>query len=353
MPNLLAHYDVAQAARARLAPGRLKTMLSQATDAYAVGAQGPDFLFYAHLWPDGHGRSDLALLVHQQRTGDGVAAMLAVAADAPVQDRPALYAFVCGYLAHVCLDAGVHPWILYWTGDVSGGMSSPEALAAMRRHAVLEASVDLMFAAKHRPAGFSWPRSCRLLALTPSHRRAIAGMWATVMRDVHGVTFTSRETSRALRAMSAVYGQMTDRRSPLSLLVRTTGPLVDRKGTARTQVYPARPHPAATSLVVGQPHWRWPSRPASPRTEPFTQLCDRAVGETLACLQAVDRTLSDGDDLREVLAVVADRNMITGVPCGDPHRPEAFAPGLEELWRSGSNGATPDPAQSGADAPLV
>ncbi len=333
MPDMLAHYDVAQSARARLAPGPLADLLSEAPDAYAVGAQGPDFLFYSHLWPDGHGRSDLAFLVHQQRMDQTVTAMLAYAAAAPAAERPSLYAFACGYASHICLDAGVHPWVLHWTGDVSEGVGSPEAATAMRRHGVLEASVDVMLAAKHRPAGFSWPRSVRLLSLAPWRRRAVAGMWAAVMRSVHGVPFTARETAAALRAMAAVYGQMTDRRSPLSLVIATAGRALDRRGIARAQVYPAQPHPAARSLLTERRTWHCPSRPGEPRTETFAELCDAAVRETLACLQAVERTMTGVVDAGEVAAVIGDRNMVTGVPCGDPRRPAAFAPGLEDLWR--------------------
>ncbi len=53
---------------------------------------------------------------------EAFAAMLRLAGAAPAPDRPALYAFVCSYAAHLCLDAGAHPWILYWTGDVSRGI---------------------------------------------------------------------------------------------------------------------------------------------------------------------------------------------------------------------------------------
>jgi hypothetical protein len=330
---MLAHYSVAQSARAQLAPGPLADLLAEAPDAYAVGAQGPDFLFYSRLWRDGRGRSDLAFLVHQQRMDQTVAAMLAFAAEAPAADRAALHAFACGYASHICLDAGAHPWVLYWTGDVSGGVGSPEAAAAMRRHGILEASVDVALAARHRPAGFSWPRSRRLLSLAPPRRRAVAGMWAAVMRDVHDLPFTARETDAALRAMAAIYGQMTDRRSPLSLLVRVAGRVVDGHGVARAQVYPARPHPAAASLVEERRAWRCPSRPAEPRTQTFAELCDRASLDTLACLRAVERLLAGDGDAGDVLAVIGDRNMITGVPCGDPQRPAAFAPGLEDLWR--------------------
>jgi hypothetical protein len=332
MPDLLAHYDVAEAARARLAPGRLARLLAEAPDAYAVGAQGPDFLFYSHLWPDGHGRSDLAFLAHQRRMSETFATMLGLAGEAPAPDRSALYAFVCGYAAHLCLDAGAHPWILYWTGDVSRGIGSATEARAMRRHGILEASIDVMLAARHRPPCFRWPRSRRLLSLEPSSRRSVAAMWSRVMLDVHGVSFTPREASAALRDMAWVYGSMTDRRSPLSLLLRAGGGRLDPRGLVRTQIYPDAPHPAAVTLVAEGGEWRAPSRPDEPRTETFAEICDQAVDETATCLRAIEGAAFGGDDLEAAIAVIGDRNMITGVACGDPRPLVAFAPDREGLW---------------------
>ena len=332
MPDLLTHYDVAKAARARLAPGRLARLLEEAPDAYAVGAQGPDFLFYSHLWLSGRGRSDLAFFAHQQRMSEAFAAMLQLAGAAPAPDRPALYAFVCGYAAHLCLDAGAHPWILYWTGDVSQGTDSAAGARAMRRHGIFEASLDVMLAARHRPPGFSWPRSRRLLSMQPPRRWSVAAMWSRVMRDVHGLSFTPHEASAAFRNMAFVYGSMTDKRSPLSLLLRAGGGRLDPRGLARTQIYPEAPHPAVITLVGERREWRAPSRPDVPRTQTFAEICDQAVDETAACLQAIEGTAFGGDDLEAALAVIGDRNMITGVACGDPRPLVAFAPERDELW---------------------
>ncbi len=331
MPDLLAHYDVAEAARARLAPGRLARLLAEAPDAYAVGAQGPDFFFYSHLWPNGRGRSDLSFLAHQQRMSEAFAMMLGLAGAAPAPDRPALYAFVCGYAAHLCLDAGAHPWILYWTGDVSRGIESAAGARAMRRHGILEASIDVMLAARHRPPGFSWPRSRRLLSLESRRRHRVAVMWSRVMRDVHGMTFTPRETCTALRNMAFIYGSMTDRRSPLSLLLRAGGDRLDPRGLVRTQIYPAAPHPAALALLGERREWRSPSRPDEPRTETFAEICDRAVEETVACLRAVEGAVFDGE-VEAAVAAIGDRNMVTGVACDDPQPLVAFAPEAAALW---------------------
>lgn len=332
MPDMLAHYDVAEAARARLAPGLLADLLAEAPDAYAVGAQGPDFLFYAQLWPDGRGRTDLAHLLHHHRTDDTLAKMLALAAAATPQDRPTLYAYACGYASHVCLDSRAHPWVLYWTGDISKGVSTPAEALAMRRHGVLEASVDVALAARHRPAGFCWPRSTRLLSMLPPRRRAVSALWERVLRDVHGVEFGAREMRAAFLSMAAVYGQMTDRRSPLSLLVCAGGARLDPDGIARTQVYPAEPHPAALDLLTAPREWSSPWRPGEPRRESFAGILDRAAGEALACLRAIEAAAFGGGGDGDLPALVGDRDLLSGERCGDPRPAVAFAPERDALW---------------------
>ncbi|NLE23517.1 MAG: hypothetical protein GX624_12175 [Actinobacteria bacterium] len=332
MPDMLAHYDVAEAARARLAPGPLARLLAEAPDAYAVGAQGPDFFFYAQLWPDGRGRNDLAHLLHHRRMDAAFARMLEVAAAAPPADRATLYAYVCGYASHLCLDSRAHPWVLYWTGDISQGVTTPAQALAMRRHGLLEASIDVALAAHHRPAGFSWTRSVRLLSMLPARRRAVSALWEQVLRDVHGVEFAAADTSSALLSMAGVYGLMTDRRSPLSLLLRVGGAKLDPDGIARTQVYPAAPHPAAMELLTSRCEWRSPWRPGEPRREALGEIFDQAAGETLVCLQAIQAAATGDGGVEDVLAAVADRDMLSGERCDDPRPAVAFCSEQDAIW---------------------
>ncbi len=51
MPDMFAHYTVAEAARQSLPDGPLARLLAAEHDAYKVGAQGPDFLFYSGVRP--------------------------------------------------------------------------------------------------------------------------------------------------------------------------------------------------------------------------------------------------------------------------------------------------------------
>ncbi len=332
MPDLLAHHDVAQAARRRLTPGPLSRLLEEAPDAYAVGAQGPDFFSYTRLWAGRGARDHPGRTVHREHTAGTFATMLAEAAAASPRDRAALYAYVCGYATHLCLDGGAHPWIIHWTGHPSPDIDSAEAVRATRRHGVLEASIDVMLASRHRPPGFSWRRSMRLLSLSPRRRRAIGGLWSTVLRDVYGIAYTTRAADAALLVMHLVYGQLTSPTSPLSLITRAGSTWLDGDGIWGSQIYPSVPHPTAVRLFNGRREWHSPWRPDETRRETFAELCDRAVAESVTSLQAIERAVSGETSVAEAVAMIGDRSMVSGEPCDDPRAPTAFAPDQDAMW---------------------
>jgi hypothetical protein len=331
MPDMLAHYEVAEAARARLPEGPLARVLAARHDVFKVGAQGPDFFFYAGVWPGRRGRGDLAFLVHQHRTDELFRALLAAAGAAPAEDGAVIAAFACGHAAHICLDAGAHPLIQYWTGDVSAGGDSPAAAAARRRHGVFEGSIDVALA-RRRSRDPAWIRRQRLLAMTPAHVEVVAGAWELVMREVHGVAFTAAEGRAAFRDMAFVYGSMSDPGSPLSRLLAAAAPLLDGGGTIRTQIYPRAPHAAAAALLAGSRPWYSPWVPEVRRSESFADILEAATAETLRCLAGIEDALFRDADPDAALAPVGDRNLITGLPCEDPRAPVAFAPDPAAIW---------------------
>ena len=124
MPDMFAHYTVAEAARQSLPDGPLARLLAGGHDAYKVGAQGPDFLCYSGARPWRAGRNDLARLLHRHEVNAVFRSMLGHAHGLPGKERAIAFAYVCGYAAHLCLDAGAHPWVLYWTGDIGDGASA-------------------------------------------------------------------------------------------------------------------------------------------------------------------------------------------------------------------------------------
>jgi hypothetical protein len=338
MPDMLAHYLVADTAarQARQCTGRF---VDHAFDAYKVGAQGPDVFFYSHVLRPRR-RSGLAWLTHQQQTTAALRCMLERAAAFPEGRQEVAYAFVAGYAAHLCLDAEVHPWVMYWTGDITGA-AGPEATAeAFRRHGILEASIDVLLRGE-RSVRTDWLRKQRLLHLPAAQSEVISELLSDMLRDVYGVVFTPAEGRAAFRAMEWIYATMSDPHAMTTRLLAAAAPLSQHRAVVRSQIYPATPSPTAASLYARRNPWRHPFAPNEPRTETFAELCDIATAETVVCLQAICEVAQGEAAADDALRFIGDRNMFTGLACDDPSPATVFAPDLEQLW-SGCDGVAAD-----------
>ena len=330
MPDMLAHWEVAEKARARLRPGPLARLLDSQPDAFKVGAQGPDFLFYSRVWSGRRSRRDLALLVHQHRMRDVFHSLFDQAAGLPAEERAIALAFACGYAAHLCLDAEAHPWIMYWTGDITERADVEQRALAFRRHGLLESSIDVMLR-QQQSADPAWIRRSRLLRMSRAQTAVVARMVERALGDVHGVAFSATEGRAAFRDMALVYSAMSDRRAPLTRLLTLAAPVVDRAGImSPTQLCPDDPLPLVVDLARTRRRWFSPSLPDEPRTETLDEIFASAVTETVRCLQAVEGLL-EGAGTGETADTIGDRNMLTGLPCDDPRPLVAFSPHLEPL----------------------
>ena len=184
MPDMFAHYLVAEAAAQRADCDRL---LAGAFDAYKVGAQGPDVFFYSRLVRGRRGRPNISYLTHQHQMAAAFRSMLTRAAASPAEERGAAFAFVAGYAAHLCLDAEAHPWVLYWTGDITDGADPTAKTEAFRRHGILEASIDVILT-RERSDDTAWLRRQRLLRLPSAQATTAATLLSGMLSDVYDVT---------------------------------------------------------------------------------------------------------------------------------------------------------------------
>ncbi len=328
MPDMLAHYLVAEAAAQRDDAGRL---VAGAFDAYKVGAQGPDVFFYSRLVRGRRGRPNLAHLTHQHRMAAAFRSMLSRAAASSAGERSAAFAFVAGYAAHLCLDAEAHPWVLYWTGDITDGADPLAKTEAFRRHGILEASIDVILS-RERSDDTAWLRRQRLLRLPSAQAMTAATLLSGMLSDVFGVTFTPAEGRSAFRAMEWVYTTMSDPRALPTRLLGMVAPAVDKGGVVRTQIYPEAPAPAAARLYAERSRWYYPSLPDEPRTTTFAEILETATAETRRCLGAIAAVADRDATVDEAVAVIGDRSMFTGLACDDPRPRVAFAPQRDLIW---------------------
>jgi hypothetical protein len=328
MPDMFAHYLVAESAMQRADAGRL---VEGAYDAYKVGAQGPDVFFYSRLVRGHRSRPNISRLTHQHRMAAAFRSMLTRASASPARERDAAFAYVAGYAAHLCLDAEAHPWVLYWTGDITDGAEPAAKTEAFRRHGILEASIDVILT-RDRSDDTAWLRRQRLLRLPSAQATTAATLLSGMLSDVYDVTFTPTEGRSAFRAMEWVYTTMSDPRALPTRLLGMVAPAVDKAGVVRTQIYPRTPAPAAAALYAERRPWCFPSLPDEPRTTTFAEIMEAATAQTACCLEAIAAVADREAAVDEAVAVIGDRSMFTGLDCDDPRPRVAFAPDRDLIW---------------------
>ena len=171
------------------------------------------------------------------------------AAGLPAEERAVALAFACGYAAHLCLDAEAHPWVMYWTGDITERADPAQRVLAFQRRRLLESSIDVMLR-QQRSADPAWIRRSRLLRMSRAQTAIVARAFERMMDDVHNVAFSAAEGRAAFRDMAFVYSAMSDRHAPLARLLTLLAPVVDRSGVMdRTQLYPDDPLPLVVDLA--------------------------------------------------------------------------------------------------------
>ena len=109
MPAIITHDQFAL--RALQLPAASFVQTGQQRDAFQLGSQGPDPLFYLAVHPTLHARCKLGGRMHAQEPAALIEAMAASVDAAPEGQRDVALAYAAGFVCHYLLDRTAHPFI--------------------------------------------------------------------------------------------------------------------------------------------------------------------------------------------------------------------------------------------------
>ena len=112
MPAVYTHYRFGKAVETQL-PNYLQEILQERREAFALGTQGPDILFY-HKFMQENAVRQRGWDLHAVAAEDFFVNAAKEIALAKTNNEPllsALTAYVCGFLCHFTLDISCHPYI--------------------------------------------------------------------------------------------------------------------------------------------------------------------------------------------------------------------------------------------------
>ena len=109
MPAIVTHDTFGRSALSLI--GEAVGTSTDCVEAFLLGNQGPDPLFYVAVDPTLSAWKRMGSRLHRECTDEVLAAMRAAVSILPKEDAPVARAYALGFLCHYLLDAGVHPLV--------------------------------------------------------------------------------------------------------------------------------------------------------------------------------------------------------------------------------------------------
>ena len=257
-----------------------------AAEAFLLGNQGPDPLFFVAPDPRYRRVGKLASTLHRARPAEFLVALKSAVRELPAQERSVGRAYALGYVCHYLLDSTVHPLVI----------SQVNALCAELDELVLTAKRGETVATYHPATSVLRGRDSML--------DTVGRLYATAIDDAFGLTMPKGMFKSAVRAeraaQRALYSPTGAKRAVLSAAERLVRP------HAMTGAMSHRAAERATSAFANDERapWRHPATEAVSRAS-FWDLYDQARAGALDAIKAMD---ADDFDLAASHRLTADVN---------------------------------------------
>lgn len=277
-----------------------------AAEAFLLGNQGPDPLFFVAPDPRYRRVGKLASTLHRARPAEFLVALKSAVRELPAQERSIGRAYALGYVCHYLLDSTVHPLIISQVNALCGaGVEGLTTEDAHEVHAVIETELDeLVLTAKRDETVATYHPATSVLRGRDSMLDTVGRLYATAIDDAFGLTMPKGMFKSAVRAeraaQRALYSPTGAKRAVLSAAERLLRP------HAMTGAMSHRAAERATSAFANDERapWRHPATEAVSRAS-FWDLYDQARAGALDAIKAMD---ADDFDLAASHRLTADVN---------------------------------------------
>ena len=273
-------------------------------EAFLLGNQGPDPLFYAVADPRLHEHNRLGNVMHGEKPSELIKAFKDSLGILDDDELPVGRAYAFGFLCHYTLDSTMHPLVFFHeyllTDAGEPGLSRDDAHEV---HAVIETELDeLVLTAKRGETVATYHPATSVLRGRDSMLDTVGRLYATAIDDAFGLTMPKGMFKSAVRAeraaQRALYSPTGAKRAVLSeRLLRPH---------AMTGAMSHRAAERATSAFANDERapWRHPATEAVSRAS-FWDLYDQARAGALDAIKAMD---ADDFDLAASHRLTADVN---------------------------------------------
>lgn len=283
-------------------------MTADERDAFLLGNQGPDPLFYIIIDPALKDFRNVGDVMHHDRPTSLICGMRLAFEALDGNDRASGRAYAAGFLCHYLLDAAMHPFVYAQQyGICDAGVAGLDRSAGSYVHAEIERDFDemVLYRKLHRTVASYRPYR-EILRLDEPALEAIGRMYSLVLQSVYGIYAPASLYVKAVhdfRVMQHLFysgsGQKTQ---ALGFAER----LVTRNPYSLDQAMSHRVREEETSDFDNRGHKAW-TNPFTKEesTASFWDIFDGAKGTAGSALA---RYLDDGFSLEDAAEITSGLN---------------------------------------------
>ncbi len=207
MPAMITHYLLAR----RLLPlSGFPKMPRQ--DAFLLGAQGPDILYFHRAFPWQRGQKGFphGNALHEVCPSELVDTLSQLVIETPGDDLDVVYSYVLGFLSHYAADRMIHPYVCYWQDQMM--KDEPTfAKTANPYHYRIESALDTLLLKHDRGEYVSAFQLASLIPKKDAERDgAIARFYQRLLLSVLGVSVPEKTLVHITEDMRKAMLMMTD-----------------------------------------------------------------------------------------------------------------------------------------------
>ncbi|MCI9495544.1 MAG: peptidase [Adlercreutzia mucosicola] len=275
-------------------------------EAFLLGGQGPDPLFFAAVDPRFGAFARLGTTIHQTRPTELICALKAAVPRLPLRERSRARAYVLGFLCHYELDRTVHPLVFSQVNALcAAGVEGLAAEDASEVHAVIETELDeLALTAKRGETVASFNPATATLKGSAALLSTLSRLYGLAVRDAYGIAVPDGLFSAGVRAERAAWRVLYSPAGWKRQVLGTAERLVRRHSLAAALSHRAAERTDSPYANLDRQPWEHPFT-GHVSTESFWDLYERARTAALTAIATVD---DDGFSRADAERLTCDLN---------------------------------------------
>lgn len=312
MPNIITHAFLAHDALEAAHCPNLSRLIAKHPRVYAMGSSGPDFLFYykALPWqkktPNDAPAREVGSRVHTEKISAFYeTAITVIEAETDALTKEIMTVFLAGHLTHWSLDTIAHPYVFYFTGEISG--------ATKYWHFRFESMLDTLMITEVKGFKIENIKMPEFVSSTPVVRQAVAKLYKAIVDEVLNLRMDESVYIECLATMESAAKLLYD---PYTLKF----PAVQLGEKAAKQLWAFSGH-----MVIGEPDrkhdilnlshtpWVHPCDDTKVSTASFPELYQEGVERAVGALSALEDVLSGTQPIRALTLITRDLTYDTGL----------------------------------------